>query len=268
MSKYGEILQDLQRSIDDLKARGITVKALDHSLEELRRHSENIEKVESSIDAIQEEVMSPIKDELRENKQAARFSRWGAALGAAGLIATVWALYTTSDVALDERLAAIEQQLEVPPISSKSPEPGEFVIQEYRDVEILDIPGNTLKVELRDTAGGYDGEPLVAGLDFLLNGRKMGKDKRAQVVRPIHRQTGENIYNRAYLFGEIEVAVGDSMVIFSRYEFFVAEILDELPRDRDFGDSETSIRLRLLDEMSPDAVSESSQEPDPESPQN
>lgn len=268
MSKYSEILEDLQRSIDDLKDRGITVEALDHSLEELRRHSENIEKVESSIDAIQEEVMSPIKDELRENKQAARFSRWGALLGAAGLIATTWALYTTSDIALDERLAAIEDHLDLPFASSVHPTPGAIQIREYREAEILDIRGQSLVVELRDVGNRFKyGEP-VAGLEFTLNGRRMGNEKLAEVVRPVLRRSEQDFYRGTYTSGEVMLAVGDSFVAFGDYEFLVEEILDETPWDRPFGDPMTAIRLRLLDEMTPDAIEADTQRSDPESPQN
>ena len=268
MSKYSEILKDLQRSIDDLKGRGITVEALDHSLEELRRHSENIEKVESSIDAIQEEVVSPIKDELRENKQAARFSRWGALLGAAGLIATTWALYTTSDIALDERLTAIEDHLNVPLAGSVHPTPGAIQILEYRDAEVLDIRGQSLVVELDDVSIRFEHEELVAGLKFTLNGRRMGDEKLAKVVRPVLRRSEQDFYRGAYPFGEMKLAVGDSFVAFGEYEFFVEEILDETPWDRPFGDPMTAIRLRLLDEMSPDAIEADKQRTDPESPQN
>jgi hypothetical protein len=87
--QFDTILQDLQRAVDELRAKGIEIRALNESVEDLRRHSANITAVEADIQAIREEVIEPIKTELSQNRLAGRFSIFGFYVGALGLLVSV-----------------------------------------------------------------------------------------------------------------------------------------------------------------------------------
>lgn len=254
MSRYKDILSDLERTVEKMKADGVTVATLNDSLEELRRHSGNIEKVEDSIDAIKVEVIEPIKGELAENKQAAKYSRYGFLLGGAGLIATIAALYVTNDVAVDERLAVIEKHLNVPIEERDLVSNGIIEIRQYdsSDVEILNIRGQSISVDFSHVKSALDDKSLIAGLNFMLNEREIGFGKLPEFVTVVRRRTEENFYKYGPI-GAIDVAVGDSIIIFEKFEFLVEEILSDEPHGRDFGDQKSAIYLRIKTEEQSDS---------------
>ncbi|NPV51835.1 MAG: hypothetical protein HPY60_11680 [Candidatus Methanofastidiosum sp.] len=90
---YKEILNELEDSIKDIEVKGISIKPLNDSLDELKKHSENIERIENNIDAIREEVIDRIKQELDENKKAGMFSIFGFWVGAIALVLTTIQIY-------------------------------------------------------------------------------------------------------------------------------------------------------------------------------
>ena len=47
---------------------GISIEPLDKAIDELETHSENIQKIETNIDSIRKEVITPIRQELDQNK--------------------------------------------------------------------------------------------------------------------------------------------------------------------------------------------------------
>ncbi|APD97671.1 hypothetical protein BM525_08640 [Alteromonas mediterranea] len=96
MKKYKNIVSDLENKISTLKEDGVKIDALDDLLQELTSHVEEVTEVEEHIDAIRGMVISPIKKELEENKQASQFSIWGFYVGAIGLLASVLSLLYTS----------------------------------------------------------------------------------------------------------------------------------------------------------------------------
>ena len=96
MKKYKNIVSDLEDKIQVLKQDGVKIDALDDLIQELRSHVEEVTEVEEHIDAIRGMVISPIKKELEENKQAGKFSVWGFYIGAFGLIASIGSLLYTS----------------------------------------------------------------------------------------------------------------------------------------------------------------------------
>jgi hypothetical protein len=89
MAKYRDIITSLEKSIEDLKQRGITVDALNHAKDELVAHTDNIEKIEMNIDAVRKEVISPIKEELNQNRVAGKFSILGFWVGAVSMIVSI-----------------------------------------------------------------------------------------------------------------------------------------------------------------------------------
>ena len=93
--KFGDTLNELEKSIEDLRSHGISIKALEKSFADLKKQSSNIEKVEDNIEAIREEVIDRIKDELDENKRAGKFSMFGFWIGAIALVLSIFSSIST-----------------------------------------------------------------------------------------------------------------------------------------------------------------------------
>lgn len=89
MKRYSDIIADLDERIAGLKKEGFNFDPLDDLLEQLKSHVEEVAEVEDHLDAIRSMVISPIKQELEENKRAGRFSIFGFYVGAVGLLASV-----------------------------------------------------------------------------------------------------------------------------------------------------------------------------------
>ncbi|MGL1932194.1 MAG: hypothetical protein OCC45_10585 [Desulfotalea sp.] len=118
MSNYKDILKDLDHSILDLKSKGITVDALNQARNELVAHTENIEKVENNIEAVRKEVLSPIKDELKQNRTAGRFSILGFWVGALSMIVSISSiglnyLQSNKEVAKVEQLVSKNNNVDI-----------------------------------------------------------------------------------------------------------------------------------------------------------
>lgn len=93
---YAALLGKVERAILDTKNQGIEIKPLEGVFSELKRHTENIEKVEDNIVAVREEVIEPIKEQLDENKKAGKFSVYGFYAGGIGIILSVFSVLYTS----------------------------------------------------------------------------------------------------------------------------------------------------------------------------
>lgn len=90
MQKFEETLDTLRNVRDELRDRGVVVEHLDKAINQLNRHHENIIKIENNIEAIQEEVIEPVKTELEFNKVSGKFSIFGFWIGTAGLIVSLF----------------------------------------------------------------------------------------------------------------------------------------------------------------------------------
>jgi|GEM_PF-6204200 len=95
MQKFEETLNTLRDVEKELRDRGIVLEHLDEAIEQLNRHHENIIKIENNIEAIQEEVIQPVKAELEFNKVSGKFSILGFWIGTAGLIISLATAVTT-----------------------------------------------------------------------------------------------------------------------------------------------------------------------------
>lgn len=94
--KYKQIISELEEAVADIQSKGISIEPLNKAIEELKAHSDNISAIEENIDAVKSEVITPIKDELEQNKKAGKFSILGFYVGAFGLAVTaISLLYTT-----------------------------------------------------------------------------------------------------------------------------------------------------------------------------
>lgn len=87
--EYAKTIDKLKKAVDDINSTGIQVAPLNKLIEDLESHSENIEKIEKNIDAVRVEIISPIKEELNQNKRAGKFSMWGFYFGGIGLLVTI-----------------------------------------------------------------------------------------------------------------------------------------------------------------------------------
>jgi len=93
--KFGDTLNELEKSIKNLRSQGISIEPLEKSFNDLKKQSINIEKVENNIEAIREEVIDRIKDELDQNKRAGKFSIFGFWVGAIALILSIFSSIAT-----------------------------------------------------------------------------------------------------------------------------------------------------------------------------
>ena len=95
-NEYRDTLHDIEQIIQEFKQKhNISVGPLDDLLKRLSKHSENVGKVEESIEEIKEEVIEPIKSELNYSNKAGRFSIFGFYVGSVGLIVSIAAIIFT-----------------------------------------------------------------------------------------------------------------------------------------------------------------------------
>ena len=93
--KFGETLNELEKSIENLQSQGISIESLEKSFADLKKQTSNIAKVEENIEAIREEVIDRIKDELDQNKRAGKFSIFGFWIGAIALVLSIFSSIST-----------------------------------------------------------------------------------------------------------------------------------------------------------------------------
>lgn len=129
MQKFEETLDTLRNVCEELRDRGIILAHLDKAIDQLNRHHENITKIENNIEAIQEEVIEPVKTELEFNKVSGRFSILGFWVGAAGLLFSLVATAVTgiSSLRSDREIRELVKQ-------GSSRRIGEFSCQIINDV--------------------------------------------------------------------------------------------------------------------------------------
>jgi uncharacterized protein Yka (UPF0111/DUF47 family) len=69
-SQFAQTLNEIERLVADLRNdRGIVITPLNTAIEDLKRHTERVEKIEANIDAIREEVIDRIKGELEQRRE-------------------------------------------------------------------------------------------------------------------------------------------------------------------------------------------------------
>jgi hypothetical protein len=91
-NSFLELIKKIKRDVQEIKEKGISIESLDKAIEELETHSDNIKKIEDNIDSIREEVITPIRIELEQNKKAGKFSIYGLYVGATGLSIAIIAM--------------------------------------------------------------------------------------------------------------------------------------------------------------------------------
>lgn len=91
--KYIDIVLAIESLSSEIKGKhGISIDPLDEAIAQLKKHTENITKIEDNIEAIQEEVIENIRIELEKGKKASKYSTWGFFVGFLGLFTSIVAI--------------------------------------------------------------------------------------------------------------------------------------------------------------------------------
>lgn len=118
MNKYKDILNNVNKLIEELKDNDIQVGSLNKAIDELYSHAEDVEKVEKDLDQIKRQVIVPILEELDKNRKAGLFSIWGFWVGAISIVVSIFSVilnessifnnYFSGQVAEGSKTAALE----------------------------------------------------------------------------------------------------------------------------------------------------------------
>lgn len=87
--QYENTILNVKEQLKELSEKGIYIQPLDKSVNELIQHIENINIIEQNVDAIRNEILTPIKEELNLNKKAGIFSIAGFWLGLIGIVISI-----------------------------------------------------------------------------------------------------------------------------------------------------------------------------------
>lgn len=241
MKKYKNIVSDLEKKISILKEDGVKIDALDDLLQELTSHVEEVTEVEEHIDAIRGMVISPIKKELEENKQAGQFSIWGFYVGAIGLIASVASLLYTSftpnpefiirDESTSAQISQINQKItevrrELYLKSGKMELSEETVkLEEFDKYTLVKGKDLELKIQLYGVST-YSNEDKtrytnVAHLKVFYNDRQVSHTGIPDIVEVTNVGTLKN--DRKEVFA---VSKGDVVTVLGEHQIQVVEVLN------------------------------------------
>ena len=244
MKNYSEILHALEESIQNLEATGVTVKPLNERLEELKRHSENVGKLENNLEAIRSEILDPVRlqldRQLVQNQRAGKFSILGFYFGAAGFLAAIISLFLTNQANLDERLVAIEQALGIEgPVMIPA---GLTSIRLFQSAPVLTWKGQTFSIELYDVNPVNLGEQEIigAGLRLFVDGRQIGWERAREIMAIESEIPALDDYQR--LMG-IPVFEGDILNILDKEQWVVRKIRTRNPFFRETGDEADEIYI-------------------------
>jgi hypothetical protein len=241
--KYKEIIEDLERAVNDIKSQGISIEPLNRAVDELKSHSDNIEAVENNIDAIKSEVITPIKVELEQNKKAGRFSVGGFYVGLFGLLVTAFSLlYTTfipkenipnkTDYNINDTLGSLksirnsldEINYEIHGLNENyKPLKDEYLIERRENVKLL--KGDSLDISIE---ADIPSEELINGnyypmasLSFLIGGKKLGEKSLKEKIKLISKNNISHYYSHWNTYWMTE---SDIFIIMNKYQFQIKRI--------------------------------------------
>jgi hypothetical protein len=262
MKRYSDIVADLDERIAGLKREGFNFDPLDDLLDQLKSHVEEIGEVEDHIEAIRSMVISPIKNELEENKKAGRFSVFGFYVGAAGLLASVASVVYSGfqnptelvlrDEATQDQIGEISRvvldikrelylrsgTLELDEGSVKVGNFDEHVVVKGKDVEItVELYG----VRVYSASGKAGSHRNVAYLRFYYNGRMVSSSGVPDLVQLT------NVSNiKRDSDSEFEVTEGDVITLLGKHQIRVFSILNDKATFGTLADKETAVVLSTV----------------------
>ncbi|MDD5101375.1 MAG: hypothetical protein PHH62_00120 [Endomicrobiaceae bacterium] len=252
---YTQIIEDLEKAVNDIATQGISITPLNKAIEDLKSHSKNIQALEDNIEAVKAEIINPIKSELEENKRTGKFSIMGFYLGAAGIIVTIIGLlYTTFSAysqstsspcsqstsfisssqntginTLDSRLDNIESLLTginyfVYGLNSNyRPTKNEFKLGQFQISEILKNGDNIFSVksyippEIEKNGKWF---PMVS-LTFFINNKQLGIKGVKENIEIINN-SGISDYNQN--FNSIQLTENDGFIINGKFQYQIKRI--------------------------------------------
>ncbi|OBT12748.1 hypothetical protein A9264_15870 [Vibrio sp. UCD-FRSSP16_10] len=245
---FSETITGLRSISEELKNKGITVEKLDEAISELTKHHNNIREIEDNIDAIKDEVIAPIKEELIQNKTAGRFSVFGFWVGAIGLVVSIGTLLSQSkgidapfanNHEISERLHQIETQLLFP--KGMSTDPGEIVVKRSERMEIASLNEDKFYIKVDSTAVWPRGEGIKGGINIYKNGILLGN---LALKNSVTRSDGVSELRPWFDAEALAVDVGDKIEI-GTIQIEVKRILNVEPKGRFLGDAYDGIVFHL-----------------------
>ena len=245
---FNDTLEELRAISKQLRDKGVTVEKLDEAIAELTKHHSNIEKIETNIDAIKSEVIAPLKEELRQNKTAGKFSIFGFWVGAFGLVVSIGTLLfqqdspinltipsNSSNTEIIKRLHLIETQLLFP--KTLSAKEGEVFIERSEITEIASDGDDKFYLLVDSTNDWPKGEGIKGGIKIFKENVLLGK----QVLKGnILRSDGVPELRPWFDNEVIAVDVGDKITI-GNVELAVVSILSRDVKGRLRGDERDGI---------------------------
>jgi len=272
--KYKQIISELEDAVADIQSKGISIEPLNKAIEELKAHSENISAIEDNIDAVKSEVITPIKDELEQNKKAGKFSIWGFYVGAFGLAVTaVSLLYTTfkepepvkiistSDttkqinqgtnpndylISIDNTLKEITYSING--LNDDYKVKSNELLLKRSDEEGILLQGDSIKLTVmayippeREFNGRYF--PFVS-LNFFLNGKQLGTNGLKEKIK-IGNSSGVSFYYDDW--SSIWLTENDYFVIFNKFKYKVVRIFRTNSQILTLADKENGVLIKKVE---------------------
>lgn len=254
-----DTIEELDKICENLRNQGVTVDSLNHAISELKSHQERIEQIEKNIEAIRLEVISPIKDELNENRVAGKFSVFGFWIGALGLVVSILTLAAplfqspplasdrqkvqagqpVSDLAVNRRLDSIEELLILP--REYKLEPGKLFLTIGARTKLLSTEVEDFSVEVGNIAEWPKGSGLRVGVRFFRHLNQVGP---SFVRRKIARSDGQIISREWFDDSEVCLAAGD-VVTFNSFRMRVLRIYSRKPSGRLIGDDRDGVSIAI-----------------------
>lgn len=261
--KFADTVEELRRISAGLKAQGVTVEKLDDAVAELAQHLENIEKIEDNIDAIKSEVVSPLKEELAQNKVAGRFSIFGFWVGAFALVVTIGTLLyqqgffipsseigklsegseTVSVSQIDyeilDRIQQIQSQLLFP--SDLTAELESTFIERGSRAEVARNGSSIFFIEVYAVTSYPSGGPILGGLRIYRGQNLLG---RKSLINAITRSDNQSDMRTWFDSSFVGVAPGDTIIL-GNVKTVVMDILSTDPEGRLIGDDKSGVVFNI-----------------------
>ncbi|WP_010181424.1 hypothetical protein [Aquimarina agarilytica] len=275
---YKQTIQEIEEKINELSTQGISIQSLNESLRQLKTHTENVEKIEENIDAIREEVIEKIKDELQYNKKAGSFSIYGFWVGSIALIVSIGSIIyneynhanNTDFTKPVEKIKVIETS-KVPDSLLKKIDVINYKIDElvFNSIGFSDMhatskselllydtydPTKSLKVILKDSIypikiGVQNIEETIhnekltpsATLIFYVGDKKMGR----QGIKEIFRQNKLKYYYWNEYYNGATIYEGDTIKIF-RDTFLVEKIYLKNSKTKRVGSDKNAVLIKRI----------------------
>jgi hypothetical protein len=242
---YKQTIEDLESAVKEIESQGISIAPLNKAIENLKTHSSNIEIIEKNIDSVKAEVITPIKEELIENKRAGRFSIWGFYIGAFGLVVTAISLiYTTFSKSSMTNYPTItfpnnKQAKGYSDLTQSineltyflhglndtfKPVQNEFLINHHESAAILKNDSNNIYLQLRFIEEGNVRNKCYpfAYLAIFINDKQLGFKGLLDNVKIINNSMVAS-YNS--IWNSIILSENDEFVILNKYRFKIMRIL-------------------------------------------